>query len=88
VRVVPVYVVFAVVMGGVGLVAGRVAGLDVPGVRAVMFTGVTRNALVILPVVLALPAAYRLAPAVVVTQTLVELLVMVVMVTVVPKLVR
>lgn len=88
VRVVPVYVVFAVVMGGVGLVAGRVAGLDVPGVRAVMFTGVTRNALVILPVVLALPAAYHLAPAAVVTQTLVELLVMVVMVTVVPKLVR
>jgi ACR3 family arsenite transporter len=88
VRVVPVYVVFAVVMGVVGLVAGRLAGLDVPGVRAVMFTGVTRNALVILPVVLALPAAYRLAPAVVVTQTLVELLVMVVMVTVVPKLVR
>jgi ACR3 family arsenite efflux pump ArsB len=49
---------------------------------------VTRNALVILPVVLALPAAYHLAPAAVVTQTLVELLVMVVMVTVVPKLVR
>jgi ACR3 family arsenite transporter len=88
VRVVPVYVIFAVVMGFVGLLAGRSAGLDVPGVRAVMFTGVTRNALVILPVVLALPAAYKLAPAVVVTQTLVELLVMVVMVTVVPRVVR
>lgn len=88
VRVVPVYVVFAVVMCLVGLVAGRIAGLDVPGVRAVVFTGVTRNALVILPVVLALPATYRLAPAVVVTQTLVELLVMVAMVKAVPKLVR
>jgi ACR3 family arsenite efflux pump ArsB len=49
---------------------------------------VTRNSLVVLPLVLALPAAYDLSPLVVVTQTLVELLVMVTMVRVVPKLVR
>jgi ACR3 family arsenite efflux pump ArsB len=42
----------------------------------------------VLPLVLALPAAYDLSPLVVVTQTLVELLVMVTMVRVVPKLVR
>ncbi|MGO1948572.1 MAG: bile acid:sodium symporter [Mycobacteriaceae bacterium] len=87
-RVVPVYVVFAVVMTALGWAAGRAAGLDVPGRRAVLFTGVTRNSLVVLPLVLALPAAYALAPLVVVTQTLVELIAMVVLVRVVPRLVR
>jgi ACR3 family arsenite transporter len=90
VRVVPVYVLFAVVMTAVGLVAGRVAGrvagTGVPAQRAVVFTGVTRNSLVVLPLVLALPGGYALAPLVVVTQTLVELLVMVVLVRVVPLL--
>jgi ACR3 family arsenite efflux pump ArsB len=89
--VVPVYVLFAAVMVALGLVAGRVAGLDVPGRRAVVFSGVTRNSLVVLPLVLALPvslgAEYRLAPLVVVTQTLVELVVMVVLVRVLPRLV-
>jgi ACR3 family arsenite efflux pump ArsB len=89
--VVPVYVLFAAVMVALGLATGRVARLDVPGRRAVVFTGVTRNSLVVLPLVLALPASlgseYRLAPLVVVTQTLVELVVMVVLVRLVPRLV-
>lgn len=89
--VVPVYVLFAAVMVALGLATGRVAGLDVPGRRAVVFGGVTRNSLVVLPLVLALPASlgpeYRLAPLVVVTQTLVELVVMVVLVRLVPRLV-
>lgn len=85
-RVVPVYVVFAVVMTGVGLAVGRVARLDVPERRAVVFTGVTRNSLVVLPLVLALPAQFALAPAAVVTQTLVELIVMVILVRALPVL--
>jgi arsenite transporter len=88
--VVPVYVLFAAVMVAFGLGAGRAAGLDVPGRRAVVFAGVTRNSLVVLPLVLALPASlgpeYRLAPLVVVTQTFVELVVMVVLVRLVPRL--
>ena len=84
---VPVYVLFAAVMVPVGMLAGRVAGLDAPGRRAVVFSGVTRNSLVVLPLVLALPAAFALAPLVVVTQTLVELVIMIVLVRVVPRLV-
>lgn len=84
---VPVYVVFAVVMVPIGAAAGRVAGLDVPGRRAVVFSGVTRNSLVVLPLVLALPPAFDLVPLVVVTQTLVELVVMVVFVRLVPRLI-
>lgn len=83
---IPVYVLFAAVMIPVGAVAGRCARIDVPGRRAIVFSGATRNSLVVLPLVLALPAAFDLAPLVVVTQTLVELLVMVVFVRLIPRL--
>ena len=85
--VIPVYVAFAVVMVPVGMTAGRLAGLDVPGRRAIAFSGATRNSLVVLPLVLALPGAFDLAPLVVVTQTLVELVAMVVLVRLVPRLI-
>ncbi|OYO14036.1 arsenic resistance protein [Enemella evansiae] len=85
--VVPVYVLFAAVMVPIGAAAGRIAGLDAPGRRAVVFSGATRNSLVVLPLVLALPAAFDLAPLVVVTQTLAELVAMVIFVRLVPKVV-
>ena len=87
VQVVPVYVAFVMVMVPVGIAAGRLAGLDVPGRRAIAFSGATRNSLVVLPLVLALPAAFDLAALVVVTQTLVELVAMVVLVRLVPRLI-
>lgn len=85
-RLIPVYVVFAVVMTGVGWATARAARLDPAGGRALVFSGVTRNSLVVLPLALALPAPYALAPTVVVTQTLVELIAMLVLVRVVPRL--
>jgi len=81
---IPVYVLFAAVMVPIGAVAGKVARLDVPARRAIVFSGATRNSLVVLPLVLALPATFGLAPLVVVMQTLVELIVMVVFVRLVP----
>ncbi|HEY4599636.1 MAG TPA: hypothetical protein VIG58_09425, partial [Corynebacterium sp.] len=85
--VVPVYALFAAVMLPTGTLAGKVAGVDAAGRRAIAFSGVTRNSLVVLPLVLALPAAYDLAPLVAVTQTLVELVVMVVFVRLAPWLI-
>lgn len=87
VQTIPVYVLFAAVMVPIGMLAGRAARLDVPSRRAIVFSGVTRNSLVVLPLVLALPAAFDLAPLVVVTQTLVELIVMVVFVRLIPRLI-
>ncbi|KXC07101.1 arsenic resistance protein [Microbacterium hominis] len=84
---IPVYVLFAALMIPIGALAGSVARLDVPGRRAVVFSGATRNSLVVLPLVLALPPAFDLAPLVVVTQTLVELLVMVAFVRLIPRLI-
>jgi ACR3 family arsenite efflux pump ArsB len=85
---IPVYVLFAAIMVPLGAVAARLGGLDTPGRRAVVFSGVTRNSLVVLPLVLALPAAFDLAPLAVVAQTLVELLLMVLMIRVIPRWVR
>jgi ACR3 family arsenite transporter len=87
-RVVPLYVVFLAVMVIVGLGAGRLAKLDVAATRALTFSGATRNSLVVLPLALALPASLGIAPLAVVTQTLVELVGMVVLVKLLPRLVR
>jgi ACR3 family arsenite efflux pump ArsB len=85
-RVVPLYVAFLVVMLFLGLAASRIARLKAPETRAVIFSGATRNSLVVLPLALALPAELALAPLVVVTQTLVELVGMVVFVRLVPRI--
>ena len=83
--VVPLFVAFAVILTVLGAAAGRVARLDTPTRRAVVFSGVTRNSLVVLPLALALPPAFALTPLVVVTQTLIELVVMVAVVAVVSR---
>lgn len=83
--VIPVYVLFAAVMVPIGAAASWAARLDVPASRAVVFSGATRNSLVILPLVLALPAQFDLAPLVVVTQTLVELVIMVIFIRLIPR---
>lgn len=85
---VPVFVVFVLIVAPLGALLGSAARLDVPSRRAATFSGVTRNSLVVLPLALALPASFALTPLVVVTQTLVELVAMVVMVAGVPRLIR
>jgi arsenite transporter len=87
VAAVPLYVGFLVVMVPLGVLAAKVADLDVAASRALVFGGVTRNSLVVLPLALALPERLALTPFVVVTQTLVELVGMVVLVRLVPRLV-
>ncbi|MFC9189404.1 arsenic resistance protein [Streptomyces cyaneofuscatus] len=84
--VVPFYAAFLVVMAFAGKVVARLFRLDVPGGRAVVFSGATRNSLVVLPLALALPDPYAIAAVVVVTQTLVEVVGMVLYVRAVPRL--
>ena len=85
--ILPLYVAFLIVMPLLGLAAGKLVRLDVPATRALIFSGATRNSLVVLPLALALPAPLDLAALAVVTQTLVELIGMLVLVKVVPRLV-
>ncbi|MFJ7208035.1 arsenic resistance protein [Streptomyces sp. NPDC098789] len=85
-RVVPFYVLFLIVMAFAGLAVARLFRLDVPDGRAIVFTGATRNSLVVLPLALALPDQLAVAAVVVVTQTLVEVVGMVIYVRAVPRL--
>ncbi|WBB64544.1 bile acid:sodium symporter [Streptomyces sp. WMMC500] len=85
-RVVPFYVLFLAAMAVAGLGVARLFRLDVPAGRAIVFTGATRNSLVVLPLALALPDPLAAAAVVVVAQTLVEVAGMVIYVRLVPRL--
>lgn len=84
---VPVYLAFTVLALGAGLVMARALRLDAASTRTVMLSSSTRNSLVVLPIALALPAHLGLAPLAVVAQTFVELLCLVVLVRLLPRLV-
>lgn len=86
VRVLPLLLCFAVVMIGLGALVSRAVRLERRDAIATTFSGMTRNSLVVLPLALALPAEYALVPAVVVSQTLVEVLVLIGAVRLVPLL--
>lgn len=80
-----IYAAFLIVMAPIGVVLSRRLRLDAPGARALTLSGATRNSLVVLPLALALPELYAIAP-VAVTQTPVELVGMVIYVPLIPRL--
>ncbi|WP_158852086.1 arsenic resistance protein [Saccharothrix deserti] len=84
--VIPFYVAFLLFMAFAGMGVSRLFRLDTPDSRAVVFTGAARNSLVVLPLALALPEASAVAVAVIVTQTLVEVVGMILYIRTVPKL--
>lgn len=84
--VIPFYVLFLVVMAFAGMAVARLFRLDPPAGRAVVFTGATRNSLVVLPLALALPDSLAIAATIVVAQTLVEMVGMVIYVRAIPLL--
>lgn len=86
--VIPFYVGFAVVAPVVGGGVARLFGLPTREGRSVAFSTATRNSLVVLPLALAAPGAIPLLPAVIVAQTLVELLSELVYVRVIPRLMQ
>lgn len=85
---VAIYVVFAVIMVTAGIVAARIANLRIDDGVAAVFSGVTRNSLVVMPIALAFPGGFEAVPIVIVTQTLVELCVMVLLIKTAPYLQR
>lgn len=87
-RVVPVYIAFAVLAPVLGWMVARLFKLEATAGRAVAFSASTRNSLVVLPLALAVPGAIPILPAVIVTQTLVELLSELLYVRLIPSLGR
>lgn len=72
-RVIPIYIAFAIVAPLIGWSVGRLFRLDAPACRSIAFSAGTRNSLVVLPLAFAVPGAVPVLPAIIVTQTLVEL---------------
>jgi len=72
--VVPVYLAFAIIAPGLGWLVARLSGMEPAAGRSVAFSAGTRNSLVVLPLALSVPGAIPVLPAIIVAQTLVELL--------------
>lgn len=72
-NVVPIYIAFMATMPILARFAACAFRLDTQAGRALIFSAGTRNSLVVLPLALALPGAWVVVSAVIVTQTLVEL---------------
>ena len=84
--VVPVYVLFALLAPLVGWGVARLSGLRAGEARAVAFSAATRNSLVVLPLALSVPGALPVLPAIIVAQTLVELIGELVYIRAIPRL--
>ena len=85
-EVAAIYVMFAIAAPILGWSAARLCRLPPDQGRAVAFSAATRNSLVVLPLGLAIPGAVPWVPAVIVTQTLVELVSELIYVKVAPNL--
>lgn len=88
VHVLPIYVLFLIVMPVFSRLIARLFRLDVGSGRALIFSSGTRNSLVVLPLALALPDAWAtIAAAVIVTQTIVELVGELIYIRLIPSLI-
>ncbi len=74
IRAVPIYVTFMILTPLLARLTVCAFRLDTQTGRALIFSAGTRNSLVVLPLALALPADWIVVPAVIVAQTLVELI--------------
>lgn len=84
-QVVPIYVIYAVIAPLLGWIVARASDLSPEQGRSVAFSAGTRNSLVVLPLGLAIPGALPLIPAVIVTQTVVELISELIYIRVLPR---
>ena len=85
-QVTPIYIAFAILAPLLGWGVSRAAKLDAEAGRAMAFSAATRNSLVVLPLALAVPGAVPLLPAIIVAQTLVELVAELLFIRAIPKL--
>ncbi|MBP2078388.1 arsenic resistance protein [Oceanobacillus polygoni] len=88
VRVIPIYVLFLIITPIISRLLASMFKLDLGAGRALIFSMGTRNSLVVLPLALALPDPMAtLAAAVIVTQTIVELVGELIYIQAVPNLI-
>ncbi|SCX40623.1 arsenic resistance protein [Lysinibacillus fusiformis] len=87
VKVIPVYMAFMLIMPFISKFIGKQFKLDPASGRALIFSGSTRNSLVVLPLALSLPdPIHTVVAAIIVTQTIVEIIGEILYIRVVPHL--
>jgi ACR3 family arsenite efflux pump ArsB len=88
VRVIPIYILFLIITPFISRLIANIFRLDKGAGRALIFSTGTRNSLVVLPLALALPENWAtLAAAVIVTQTIIELIGELIYIRVIPRLI-
>jgi ACR3 family arsenite transporter len=88
IKVIPIYVAFMIIVPFVSQFIAKSFKLDTGSSRALIFSGSTRNSLVVLPLALALPDGLStLVSTVIVTQTIIELAGELVYIRLVPQLI-
>ncbi|WP_445477244.1 arsenic resistance protein [Lysinibacillus irui] len=89
IKVIPIYILFMLIMPILSKFIGKTFKLDSKSGRALVFSGSTRNSLVVLPLALALPENINtLVAAIIVTQTMVEIIGEIIYIRVVPSLIK
>ncbi len=83
---VPIYFLYALIAPFAGWIVSKGLRLDPAAARAVSFSASYRNSLVILPLAFAVPGGVPVLPAVILTQTIVELVFLPLYVRWIPKL--
>lgn len=88
IKVIPIYIAFMVIMPFISKIVGKWLQLDVRTGRALIFSGSTRNSLVVLPFALALPEDIRsFVVAIIVSQTIVEIVGELIYIRIIPQFV-
>lgn len=88
IRVIPIYIAFMIIMPFISRLIAKWFKLDIESGRALIFSGSTRNSLVVLPLALSLPDHLStLIAAIIVTQTIVEIIGEIIYIRVVPNLI-
>ncbi|WP_436860281.1 arsenic resistance protein [Staphylococcus caeli] len=89
ITVIPIYISFMIIAPIIGYFTGKLFRLEAPLIRTIAFSSSTRNALVVLPLALALPdTVVTIATTVIITQTLIELMGEIIYIKLIPKLIK
>ncbi|WP_252503980.1 arsenic resistance protein [Sporosarcina sp. Marseille-Q4943] len=85
-KVIPIYIAFMIIMPAISRFVAKLFDLEIKTGRALIFSGSIRNSLVVLPLALALhESVSTLVVAIIVTQTIVELIGSLIYIRVVPN---
>ncbi len=87
-KVIPIYILFMIIMPYISKLIAKCFKIDVKSGRALIFSGSTRNSLVVLPLALALPDHINtLVAAIIVTQTMIEIVGEIIYIRLVPNII-